>query len=49
MEGMFMEAPAGSLIAGALILAMLVAAVGIGALREQWEHRTEAQPLRKAA
>jgi hypothetical protein len=50
MEGVFTEVSAGSLIAGALILAMFVAAVSVGGLREQSEHRrTEAQPLKKAA
>ena len=50
MEGVFTEVSAGSLIAGALILAMFVAAVRVGELCEKWEHRrAEPQPLKKAA
>ena len=44
------ESLTGSLVAGVLILAMLVAGVAYGWLREEPAHRRiEAQPLKKAA
>jgi hypothetical protein len=50
VEGVFLESLTGSLVPGVLILAMLVAVVGYGLLREEWAHRgTERQPLKKAA
>jgi hypothetical protein len=50
VEGVFLESLTGSLVPGVLILAMLVAVVAYGLLREEWAHRgTEGQPLKKAA
>lgn len=50
VEGMFVEALTGSLVAGVLILAMLVAVVASGSLLEgSAPRRIEAQPLKKAA
>ena len=50
VEGVFVESLTGSLVAGVLMLAMLVAGVAYGSLHEESAHRgMEDQPLKKAA
>jgi hypothetical protein len=50
VEGLFLESLTGSVVAGVLILAMLVAGVAYGWRPEKRaQRRTEGQPLRKAA
>ncbi len=51
VEGVFVvESLTGSLVAAALILAMLVAGVAYGSLPEKLAHRMiQGQPLKKAA